>query len=112
MKAYRGVDLKIHVFLTSALVVSGQLHTPAALPLEKSPTGTHWIGGCVDQRAGLDDAEERKFLTSTELGPLSRPTHSQSLYRLSCPDSLFIFRIKRNVFKKYKASIVHHIIKS
>jgi hypothetical protein len=25
--------------------------------------GTHWIGGWVDLRAGLDDLEKRKFLT-------------------------------------------------
>jgi hypothetical protein len=33
--------------------VSGQLIAPAALSQEKS-TGTHWIGGWVDPRAGLD----------------------------------------------------------
>jgi hypothetical protein len=25
--------------------------------------GTHWIGGWLDLRAGLDDLEKRKFLT-------------------------------------------------
>jgi hypothetical protein len=34
--------------------VSGQLHGPAALPLEKEPPRTHWIGGWVGLRAGLD----------------------------------------------------------
>jgi hypothetical protein len=37
--------------------VSGQLHAPAALPPGKSP-GTHFIGGWVDPRAGLDDMEK------------------------------------------------------
>jgi hypothetical protein len=31
MKKYGGVDVQIHVFLTSALVGGGQLHAPAAL---------------------------------------------------------------------------------
>jgi hypothetical protein len=29
----------------------------------KEVTGTHWIGGWVDLRAGLDDLEKTKFLT-------------------------------------------------
>jgi hypothetical protein len=33
--------------------VSGQLHAAAALPPVKNP-GTHWIGGWVGPRAGLD----------------------------------------------------------
>jgi hypothetical protein len=37
--------------------VSGQLHAPAALPPGKRP-GTHFIGGWVDPRAGLDDMEK------------------------------------------------------
>jgi hypothetical protein len=38
-------------------------------------TGTHWIGGWVGLRAGLDDLEKRKFLTlpGLELRPLGRP---------------------------------------
>jgi hypothetical protein len=36
--------------------------------------GTHWIGGWVVPRAGLDDVEKRKFLTlpGLELRPLGR----------------------------------------
>jgi hypothetical protein len=33
------------------------LHAPAALPAGKEPPGTHWIGGWVGPRAGLDDVE-------------------------------------------------------
>jgi hypothetical protein len=36
--------------------VSGQLHPPAALP-----PGTHWIGGCVGARAGLDAVQKRNI---------------------------------------------------
>jgi hypothetical protein len=41
--------------------VSGQLHAPAALHLGNSP-GTHWVGGWVGLRAGLEAAEKRKYL--------------------------------------------------
>jgi hypothetical protein len=37
MKAYGGVDLQLHVFLTSELVGGGQIHAPAALPPGKEP---------------------------------------------------------------------------
>jgi hypothetical protein len=54
-------------------------------PRGKSP-GTHWIGGWVDPRAGLD-MKRRKFLTlpGLELRPLGRLACSQSLYRLRYP---------------------------
>jgi hypothetical protein len=35
MQTYGGVDVYIHVYLISVLVVSGQLHVPTALPLGK-----------------------------------------------------------------------------
>jgi hypothetical protein len=46
-------------------------------PKERAPC-THWIGGWVDLRAGLDDLEKRKFLTllGLEFRPLGRPAHS------------------------------------
>jgi hypothetical protein len=37
MKAYSGVDVQTHVFLTSVLVGGGQLHAPAALLPGKDP---------------------------------------------------------------------------
>jgi hypothetical protein len=62
-------------------------HVVTPLPLypgERAP-GTHWIGGWMDPRAGVDDVEKRKFLAlpRLELRPLGRPARSQSLYRLS-----------------------------
>jgi hypothetical protein len=89
MKAYRGVDVEIHMFLFSAL--AGGEWSASRLcrltPEERAPD-THWIGGWVDPRAGLDDLET-KFLSlpGLELRPFSRPARSQSLYRLSYPDS-------------------------
>jgi hypothetical protein len=69
--------------------MSCQLHAPASLPPGKQPPGTHWIGGWVGLRVGLEDMEKRKFLTipGVELQPLGRPARSQSLYRLSYPGS-------------------------
>jgi hypothetical protein len=49
----------------------------------------------VEPRAGQDDVEKRKYLTlpELELRPLSRPSLSQSLYRLRYPGcSLEILR--------------------
>jgi hypothetical protein len=37
---------------------------PGRFALGKEPPGTHYLEGWVDPRAGLDDMEKRKFLTS------------------------------------------------
>jgi hypothetical protein len=68
----------------------GQLHVPTA--------DIHWTGGWVDPRAGLDDAEKRKFLTlpGLEFRPLGRPAYSQSLYRLGYPGSLKLILHNKN----------------
>jgi hypothetical protein len=72
-------------FLTSALVGGGWSASRRGrfIPGERTP-GTHWIGGWVNPRAGLNDLEKRKFLTLSglELRPLRRPVRRQSLYRL------------------------------
>jgi hypothetical protein len=44
--------------------VSGELHVPAALRPGKKP-GTHWIGGWVGPRAGLDFWRKEKSLAPT-----------------------------------------------
>jgi hypothetical protein len=83
MKAYGGVDVYIHIFLTSALA-GGEWSASCPshfTPGERAPC-THWIGGWVDPRAGQDDLEKKKFLIlpGLELQPLSRPAYIQSLY--------------------------------
>jgi hypothetical protein len=90
MKAYGGVDIYIHLFLTSSLAGGewSASHPGSFTPGERAP-GTHWTGGLMNPIAGLDDLEKRKILTLTglELQPLSRPSRSQALYRLSYPGS-------------------------
>jgi hypothetical protein len=92
MKMYRGVDVQTHVFLTSALVGSeSSASRPGRFTPGGSAPGTHWRGGLVDPRAGLDDLERIKFFTLPvlELRPLGRQDCSQSLYRLRYPGSCF-----------------------
>jgi hypothetical protein len=66
-------------------------HLSHFTPGEKVP-GTHWIGGWVDPRAGLDNVVKREFLTlpGLELRCLGLPACSQSLYRLRYLGSYFI----------------------
>jgi hypothetical protein len=63
MKTYGGVDVWTHVFLTSALD-GGECSASRPgifTPVERAPS-THWIGGWVSPRTGLDDVEMRIIL--------------------------------------------------
>jgi hypothetical protein len=53
-------------------------------PGERAPD-THWIGGWVGPRVGLDAVGKRKILHCWEANP-GRPARSPSLYRLSYPE--------------------------
>jgi hypothetical protein len=55
---------------------------PRFAPRERTP-GTHWIGGWVDPRAGLDAGARRKILCPCRRSNSDRPARSQILYRLS-----------------------------
>jgi hypothetical protein len=59
MKAYGGMDVQNHIFLTSALAGGGWSvsHPDRSTPGERTP-GTHWIGSWVGRRAALDDVEK------------------------------------------------------
>jgi hypothetical protein len=62
--------------------LSGQLHPPG----ERAP-GTHYVGGWVGLRAGLDAVEERNnYCPYGESNPDLQP-RSLSLYRQSYPGS-------------------------
>jgi hypothetical protein len=84
-KAYGGVDIWIHIFLTSALAGDewSASHPGRFTPGEIAPN-TDWMEGYVDPRAGLGGVEKRKFLTlpGLEPRPLGYQARSQSLYRL------------------------------
>jgi hypothetical protein len=72
MKTYVGVDVQIHVFLTSALVGGGWSVTrPDRFTARERGPGTHWTGGWVGPRNGLDDVERRQIslLPGLELRP-------------------------------------------
>ena len=56
----------------------GQRHAPAAFYPRERP-GTHYTGGWVGPRAGLDGGKSRP----TGIRSPDPPAHSQSLYRLS-----------------------------
>jgi hypothetical protein len=49
---------------------------------------SHWLGGWVGPRAGVDSVEKVKFLTlpGLKLRPLGSPVRSQALYRLRYPE--------------------------
>jgi hypothetical protein len=66
MKAYGGVDVQTHIFLTSALV-GGEWSAslPGRFTPEERTPDTHWLGGWVDLSAGIDDVEKRKFFDPT-----------------------------------------------
>jgi hypothetical protein len=50
-------------------------------------TGTHWIGGWVGLRAGVDAVEKRKSLCPCRKSNTDLPNHSPSLYPLRYPGS-------------------------
>jgi hypothetical protein len=78
MKVYGGVDIYFHVILTSALVGGEWLASrPGRFTAGERTPGTHWIGGWVDPRAGLDEVEKRKFLYSNSEPSIVQPVASR-----------------------------------
>jgi hypothetical protein len=76
MKAYGEVEVYIHIFLTSALAAGewSVLRPSRFIPGERAP-GTHWTGGWVNSRVGLDDME-KTILDSR--GPRTQTPQSSS----------------------------------
>jgi hypothetical protein len=94
MNTYGGVDVYIHILLTSALV-GGEWSAsrPGCFTPEQRAPAVHWIEGWVGAETSLDDIARRKILPlrGLELRPLGRPARSQSLYLLLINYCLFIF---------------------
>jgi hypothetical protein len=59
MKAYGGVDVKIHVCL-NLTIVGGEWSASCSchFTTEERAPGTYWIGGWVESRASQDDMEK------------------------------------------------------
>jgi hypothetical protein len=73
MKAYGGVDIEIHIFLSSE-IVGGEW---SASRLGRATPGIPWIGGPRSRSGRREDP------TGARNPTLGRLVHSQSLYRLS-----------------------------
>jgi len=66
MKMYGGVEVYLHALLTSTLD-GGEWSASRSVPFNptvRAPV-THWIGGWVDPRAGLEAAYLLKNLTNS-----------------------------------------------
>jgi hypothetical protein len=87
MKAYRGMDVKVNIFLTSALAGGEWAASRRSrfTPGEWA-AGTSWVGGWVDPRDGRDDVENRTFLTLQEIE--LRHHWSSSPYPVAIPTTL------------------------
>jgi hypothetical protein len=57
--------------------VSGQRYAPAALYSRGKDPGTHWTGGWVGPRAGLDAGARRKIISPHRGSDPDRPARSQ-----------------------------------
>jgi hypothetical protein len=62
-KTYWGMEIKLHAFLTSALAEDewSTLRSGLFTPRETA-SGTHWIGGWVSPRTGMDAVARKKIL--------------------------------------------------
>jgi len=74
MKTYGRVEVYLHISSTSTLDEGELLAISSGrfIPEERAPS-THWIGGWMDSRAGLDTTE--KFLPCRESNP-DRPARN------------------------------------
>jgi hypothetical protein len=88
MKTYGGVDVVIHVFLTSALVGCGQFHAPTALSPWKS---TRYPS---DRRLGGPQSRFGRRGEEKILDPTGTRTPSASESAVTVPDGVVTFPTK------------------
>jgi hypothetical protein len=74
------VDVQIHIFLTPVLAEGWSASRPGRFTPGETANGTHWIGGWVDPRAGLDAVE--KILDLTGWDSNSDPSVVQTDYAI------------------------------
>jgi hypothetical protein len=76
MKTYGGSE-----YIDPRILDRSALRPGRSTPGKELP-GTHWIGGWIGPRAGLDDVERRKIvhLLGLKLRSLSHPAPIQSLH--------------------------------
>jgi hypothetical protein len=58
MKAYGGVDVQIHIFLTAPAVGERSASRPSRFNPVQQALGNCRVDGWVDSRAGLDNVEK------------------------------------------------------
>jgi hypothetical protein len=87
----RGGIAPTHSWPRHEMRVSGQRHAPAALCPWERTSGTHYTGGWVGLRAGLDtEVRGKSFVPAGDRTPIARSSsRSQTLYWLSYPAPLF-----------------------
>jgi hypothetical protein len=108
-----GYGVRFSFFLALILRELSVLLPGRFTPMKRA-SGTRWIGGWVDPRAGLDNKEKWKLLTISglELRPLGRPGRIQSLYWLLKYRENYViygtvlcdYGIKRDIGKKVNLS--------
>jgi hypothetical protein len=88
MKVHWGVEVYLHAVLTSALDGSewSVSHAGRLTSTERS-AGTHWIGGWVGPRVGLDAVVKRKIPSPSRTRIPDHLVSSPALYRQSYPGS-------------------------
>jgi hypothetical protein len=93
MKAQGERRYSSYSFMTSALDgVSGQRHESSALYTQGRAPGTHWAGGWLGLRSGLDTEARRKILCLFLGSNPGHPAYSQTLYWLSYPGCYVVNR--------------------